>query len=80
MDIVTGYIRRRAIPNRSQAAVFQAIEYPASYMAYEALGDIHSETVLRSWVATSANKEKLMFTCSRPYRKNDNAHAEQKNR
>lgn len=82
VDIVTGYSRRRAIPNRSQAAVFQAIEYVLSAWPMKPWG-IHSDNgseFMSNHLRRYCQKENLKFTRSRPYRKNDNAHAEQKNR
>lgn len=82
VDIVTGYSRRRAVANRSQASVFQAIEYVLSAWPMKPWG-IHSDNgseFMSNHLRRYCQKEKLMFTRSRPYRKNDNAHAEQKNR
>jgi transposase InsO family protein len=82
VDIVTGYSRRRAIANRSQAAVFQAIEYLFRTWPMKPWG-IHSDNgseFMSGHLRQFCQKEKLTFTRSRPYRKNDNAHVEQKNR
>lgn len=82
VDIVTGYSRRRAVANRSQAVVFQAIEYVLSAWPMKPWG-IHSDNgseFMSNHLRRYCQKEKLTFTRSRPYRKNDNAHAEQKNR
>lgn len=82
VDIVTGYSRRRAISNRSQATVFQAIEYLFRAWPLKPWG-IHSDNgseFMSGHLRQFCQKEKLTFTRSRPYRKNDNAHVEQKNR
>jgi len=82
VDIVTGYSRRRAVANRSQAAVFEAIEYVLGSWPMKPWG-IHSDNgseFMSNHLRRYCQKEKLKFTRSRPYRKNDNAHVEQKNR
>ena len=82
VDIVTGYSRHRAVPNRSQAAVFQAIEYVLDAWPMKPWG-IHSDNgseFMSNHLRKFCQKEELKFTRSRPYRKNDNAHVEQKNR
>jgi hypothetical protein len=82
VDVVSGYSRRRAILGRGQAGVHREMtgivaEWPFRPWALHA--DNGSE-FLSVNLASFAKKEKLFFTRSRPYRKNDNAHVEQKNR
>jgi len=82
VDIVTGYSRRRAVASRSQAAVFEAIEYVLSAWPMKPWG-IHSDNgseFMSNHLRRYCQKKNLTFTRSRPYRKNDNAHVEQKNR
>jgi len=82
VDVVTGYSRRRAVANRGQAAVFQAIDYVLRSWPMKPWG-IHSDNgseFMSNHLLRYCQKEKLTFTRSRPYRKNDNAHVEQKNR
>jgi len=82
VDVVTGYSRRRAVQNRAQATVFQALEYLLADWPMKYWG-IHSDNgseFLSNHLRRFCAKEKLSFTRSRPYKKNDNAHVEQKNR
>jgi hypothetical protein len=80
-DIATGWTDTRAIPNKTQAAVSQAIIDMRHALPFPLLGldsdngsEFINETLLRY-----CQSEQITFTRSRPYQKNDQAHVEQKN-
>lgn len=82
VDIVTGYSRRRAILGRSQVAVFQALQSILDAWPMKPWG-LHSDNgseFMSNHIKRFCKDRNLTFTRSRPYRKNDNAHVEQKNR
>jgi transposase InsO family protein len=82
VDIVTGYSRRRALLGRSQNAVFNELKQILSEWPYQPWG-LHSDNgseFLNNQLYRFCKEQNIHFTRSRPYRKNDNAHVEQKNR
>lgn len=82
VDIVSGYSRRKAVLGKSQLAVHSALKEILSELPFEAWG-IHVDNgseFLNGHILRLCKERKLDLTRSRPYRKNDNAHAEQKNR
>jgi len=82
VDIVTGYSRRRAMLGKGQRIVFEEIEYILSTWPFNPWG-FHSDSggeFLNDHLCRFCKNTGLQFTRSRPYRKNDNAHVEQKNR
>jgi hypothetical protein len=80
-DIATGWTETRAVQGKGQLAVLAAIDEMRSALPFALLGldsDSGSEFInghCSQWCA----KHGVAFTRSRPYRKNDNAHIEQKN-
>jgi hypothetical protein len=82
VDVVSGWSRRRALLGKSQAAVHEALEYllhdwPSIVWA------LHSDNgseFLNGHLRRYCLQHHLEHHRSRPYRKNDNAHVEQKNR
>jgi transposase InsO family protein len=81
VDIVTGYSRRRAILGRSQVAVFQALQSIVNEWPMKPWG-LHSDNgseFMSAHLTKFCKDRQLTFTRSRPYKKNDNAHVEQKN-
>jgi len=82
VDVVTGYSRRLAILGRSQAAIFGALKIILSQWPFWPWG-LHTDNgseFLSDQLFRFCQENGLIFNRSRPYRKNDNAHAEQKNR
>lgn len=82
VDIVTGYSRRRAVLGRSQLAVFQALQHVLDAWPMKPWG-IHSDNgseFMSNHLRRFCKEHQISFSRSRPYRKNDNAHVEQKNR
>ncbi|GAB7386256.1 DDE-type integrase/transposase/recombinase [Bacillaceae bacterium] len=82
VDIVSGYSRRRALLGRSQAAVFKELKLILDEWPFTPWG-LHADNgseFLNHHLLRFCQQQHLQFTRSRPYRKNDNAHVEQKNR
>ena len=73
----------RALPNRSQAATLAQLQDVEASLPFALAGldaDNGGEFINHHLVAFAHQRERpLAFTRSRPYRKNDNAHVEQKN-
>lgn len=80
-DISTGWTDVTALPRRSQEAVSEAIHLMRQRLPFPLLGidsDNGSEFI-NDLLYRYCLDEKITFTRSRPYRKNDQAHVEQKN-
>jgi len=80
-DISTGWTDVTALPHRSQEAVSTAIHLMRQRLPFALLGidsDNGSEFINDLLYRYCLN-EKITFTRSRPYQKNDQAHVEQKN-
>ena len=80
-DICTGWTDVTALPHRSQQAVSEAIHLMRQRLPFALLGidsDNGSEFINELLYRYCLN-EKITFTRSRPYKKNDQAHVEQKN-
>jgi hypothetical protein len=80
-DISTGWTDVTALPRRSQEAVSQAIHLMRQRLPFPLLGidsDNGSEFI-NDLLYRYCLDEKISFTRSRPYKKNDQAHVEQKN-
>lgn len=82
VDVVSGWSRRRAVMGKSQAVVQEALhallsDWPSSVWA------LHSDNggeFLSAHLINYCKDQCIEYHRSRPYRKNDNAHVEQKNR
>lgn len=83
VDIRTTWVEMRALPNRSQAATLEQLRDVEQSLPFELAGldaDNGGEFINHHLVAYAHERARpLAFTRSRPYRKNDNAHVEQKN-
>lgn len=80
-DISTGWTDVTALAHRSQEAVSTAIHYMRQRLPFPLLGidsDNGSEFI-NDTLYRYCLDEKITFTRSRPYQKNDQAHVEQKN-
>lgn len=80
-DISTGWTECFALPNKTQAAVTQAVSELRKQLPFPLLGidsDNGSEFI-NDTLYRYCLMEKITFTRSRPYQKNDQAHVEQKN-
>lgn len=81
VDIATGWTECLAVKNRTQEAVFDQIVQMRERLPFPLLGldsDNGSEFI-NDMLYRYCMKEMITFTRSRPYRKNDQAHVEQKN-
>ena len=90
VDLSTGWVECLAVRQRTQQAVFEAIRTMRTRLPFLLLGldsDNGSEFTLAPGASAGVNdllyqyclSEKITFTRSRPYQKNDQAHVEQKN-
>lgn len=80
-DLCTGWTEPMALPRRSQEAVCAAIDAMRQDLPFDLLGidsDNGSEFI-NDLLYRYCLDEKITFTRSRPYHKNDQAHVEQKN-
>jgi len=80
-DIATGWTECLGLADKTQTSVIQAIEELRKRLPFPLLGidsdngsEFINETLLKY-----CKKERIDFTRSRPYHKNDQAHVEQKN-
>jgi len=96
VDIVSGWSRRRAVLGRGQTGIHRELsrlvsEWPHQHRELSRLVSewphqpwgLHSDNgseFLSNQLYRFAQKQSLHFTRSRPYKKNDHAHVEQKNR
>lgn len=81
VDIATGWTEVRPVWNRGQYATLQGVEAIRTAMPFDLLG-IDSDNggeFLNHHLYRWARDEGIKQTRSRPYRKNDQAHVEQKN-
>jgi len=81
VDSAMRWVELAALPNRGQAAVSAAIENCRLRLSFALLGldsDNGSEFINANLVRYCA-EHKVSFTRCRPYKKNDQAHVEQKN-
>ena len=80
-DVVSGWTQRRAILGKSQRAVFAALSSIIRNWPHTpwALHSDNGSEFINEFVATFARQNNLAFSRSRPYKKNDNAHVEQRN-
>ena len=83
VDIHTTWNELRALPNRSQAATLEQIKDVEEHLPFPLQGmdsDNGGEFINHHLVRYLQQRSKPVgLTRSRPYRKNDNAHIEQKN-
>jgi hypothetical protein len=80
-DICTGWTETEAVPNKAQVWVFEAIQTIRRRLPFPLRGldsDNGSEFVNRE-LLRYCQQQRLTFTRTRPYRKNDNCYVEQKN-
>ncbi|MDI6822329.1 MAG: transposase family protein [Actinomycetota bacterium] len=80
-DICTTWTETKAVKNKAQRWVFEALEEMTRKVPFDVLGidsDNGSEFI-NAHLLRFCGREKITFTRSRPYRKNDNCFVEQKN-
>lgn len=80
-DIITGWYEAEAIMGKSQRVVDAALEQIAKRLPFPLMGiDSDNGTEFINWnLKRWADRRRITFTRSRSYKKNDNAHIEQKN-
>lgn len=81
VDIATCWVERKAVMGKGSEGIVQAIEEIAGKLPFRLRGidsDNGSEFINHQ-LFTFCQARKLQFTRSRPYKKDDNAHIEQKN-
>jgi hypothetical protein len=81
VDITTGWTECLALKHRSQQNVSAAVELLRDRLPFPLLGmDSDNDSVfINETLLRYCADQKVTFTRSRPYRKNDQAHVEQKN-
>lgn len=81
VDLSTGWIECLAVRQRTQQAVFEAIRTMRTYLPFLLLGldSDNGGEFINDLLYRYCLSEKITFTRSRPYHKNDQAHVEQKN-
>jgi hypothetical protein len=81
VDVATGWSECVAVPNRGQQAVFQALQLIRTRLPFPLLGidSDNDSAFINNHLYRYTQREHITFTRSRPYKKNDQAHIEQKN-
>jgi hypothetical protein len=81
VDVSTGWCEPVALKNRSQETVQQALEQTQAQLPFPLLGiDSDNDSAFLNWsVKEYCDTNQITFTRCRPYKKNDQAHVEQKN-
>ena len=80
-DVASGWVETEALRNRAQVWTFQALERIKQRLPFSLLG-IDSDNdgaFINAHLIRYCQENKLTFTRSRPYKKNDNCYVEQKN-
>ena len=81
LDIITGWTECLVLPHRSQQVVSEAVQTLQSRLPFPLLGlDCDNDSVfINETLQRHCEQHEITFTRSRPYRKNDQAHVEQRN-
>jgi hypothetical protein len=81
VDVSTGWSECVAVPNRGQQAVFAALQIVRERLPFPLLGidSDNDSAFINDHLYRYTQRERITFTRSRPYKKNDQAHVEQKN-
>ena len=81
VDIATAWFESQAVPNRSQRRVFQALTTLRDRLPFPLLGlDADNDNAfINAHLLAYCRAEHLTFTRAREYRKNDQAHVEERN-
>jgi len=81
VDLSTGWIECLAVRQRTQQAVFEAIQTMRTHLPFPLLGldSDNGGEFINDLLYRYCLSEEITFTRSRPYHKNDQAHVEQKN-
>lgn len=81
VDVTTGWFEPVALRNRSHQSVEEALEKVRCQLPFPLLGiDSDNDSAFLNWgIKAYCDKNEITFTRCRPYKKNDQAHVEQKN-
>jgi len=81
VDVATRWFESRAVPFRSQRDVFAALDFLRRQFPFPLLGiDSDNDTVfINAHLVRYCHHQGITFTRSRPYKKNDQAHVEERN-
>jgi hypothetical protein len=81
VDVSTAWTECEALANRSQREVSAVIERMRHHLPFPLLGidSDHDTAFINDHLYRYCQQEQITFTRSRPYKKNDQAHVEQKN-
>jgi len=80
-DVFSGWTETRAVRNKAQVWTFQALKEIRGKLPFQMLG-IDSDNggeFINAHLLNYCKEQKITFTRSRPYKKNDNCFVEQKN-
>ncbi len=80
-DILTGWVETRAVMGKGQRGILAALEEMAAALPFELKG-IDSDNggeFINAHLVHFCQQHQIEFTRGRPYKKDDNAHIEQKN-
>ena len=80
-DIYTGWTETEAVPNKAQVWVFEAVQTIRRRLPFplRGLDSDNGSEFINTDLLRYCHQERLTFTRTRPYRKNDNCYVEQKN-
>jgi len=81
VDVATGWTEQAAVPNKAEVWVFEAIKKLRGRLPF-ALTGLDSDNggeFINNQLKRYCEREEIIFTRSRPYRKNDTCYVEQKN-
>jgi len=80
-DIASAWVENRAVMGKGEQGVQEALETISQVLPFKILGlDSDNGSEFINWHLKSyCDQEQIQFTRSRPYKKDDNAHIEQKN-
>ena len=80
-DITTAWSEREAVLGRAQPKVHKALDNTSRRLPFPLHGidSDNDSAFINDQILRYCRREKIVFTRSRPYKKNDNAHVEQKN-
>lgn len=81
VDVATGWTECVAVANKGQGAVFAALQLMRERLPFPLLGldSDNGGEFINDHLIRYCQRERITFTRCRPYRKNDQAHVEQKN-
>lgn len=81
VDIHTGWVERQAVMGKGQQGILQALTTIAQQLpfALRGLDSDNGSEFINGHLVAFCTRRAIQFTRSRPYKKDDNAHVEQKN-